>query len=837
MSDENELLDKNELIPGVILIKEFKISDNNLDEEIIGVFIYKIKLLKMNILNLEVDFSQSKNIKIKNKNNKRIKESIMPFETKIIAEIYIQNDFKINPKFKFNLIIPDKKIQLKYLQQYEEEKINLYQRIKQEIYQYPFEYMNLEEINEILYNLNLNFIDIDFNHEDESLIGNNFKKSELNYIIHWRRPREFIIKEYYENLCENGCEKINIFNNNGSPLINDIKQGLFPFNNLECVLNALTEKNNLIKRLIVNENINNNGVYKIKLCIKGEWITVIIDDYFPCLPFSTPIVSSTYSSDLWVLLIEKALAKTFGNYYNLINIDIPQYLNILTGCPTVSYDISDLVQNKNDIKNLYNKIDDNINEKKYLVITISNESGNNLTIPRIGYTILDIINYNQNIFIILRINIFDEKVEKNYEKYAKALNKKYQSIINEYKTNHDSNNIMILAIEDFLKEFNQIIICYTKKWEDIRIRGKFVDNGNDNTSLIISKSFYNINLERETNIIIRLFQDDEFIFNKNNLRKNILDISLAIFKQDNDISKISLVKALDYSFSSNIQVEIKLPPGNYIIFPRTTGLFFSNSSQGLKNTQINIYNQNTEKFSDIFINVIKDIFNKFDMLLNRYLGYKEFKGFWECAQNETTINENFFNNNILNKYQSYSKGITEKGFIDFMKEVYLSKNGKEEVNNWLNKLGYDKNLYPLKSRCFMITFHTDTPIKVSVYNALETYLYPKIESLISISKGKEIYKKGNIVILQSKSEYNNIFSVVGVNNGEKPYVVGIKLSKKKGYIFSDKRNKIEKMIEPGKCEFYFHYYINDNNMNNNSNKGIDNSYNNLKLDIDYYSVE
>ena len=828
MSEENNiLLEKNELIPGVILIKEFKMPENNSEEQIIGMFIYKIKLIKMNILNLEVDFSQSKNIKIKNKNNRRIKVSIMPFEIKIIAEIYLENDFQINPKFKFNLIIPDKATQLKYLNQFEENKNQLYQKLKQEINKYPFEYMDLEEINEILSNLNLNFIDINFMHEDESLIGNYYKKSDLNYIIHWRRPNEFL-----------NNEKIKIFNINNSPLINDIKQGLFPFNNLDCVLNALTEKNNLIKRLIVNENINNNGIYKIKLCIKGEWITVIIDDYFPCLPFSTPVVSSTFSNDLWVLLVEKALAKTFGNYYNLMNIDISHYLNILTGCPTVSYDILDLIQNKNGINNFLNILKENINEKKYLIIAISNHSENFLTTPDIGYTILDIIHQNEDIFIALRINIFGEKSEKNYENYIKKLNKKYQSIINEYKNNNnDNNNLMFLTIEDFLKEFSEIVICYTKKWEDVRIRGKFVDNSTEynNNSIILSKCFYNINIERETNIIINLFQDDdEFIFNQNNSRKNLLDISLAILKQDNDINKISLIKSLDFSFSSNIQIEIKLSPGNYIIFPRTSGCFFCNNNQALKDSKINFYNQNTEQFSEIFINAIKDIFKKFDLLLNRYLGYKEFKGFLECVQNEKTINENHFNNNILNKYQSYSNGITEKGIIDFFKDIYLSKNGKEEINNWFNKLGYDKNLYPLKSRCFMITFHTETPIKVSVYNTLETYLFSKIERLILISNGKKIYQKDDVDVLQNKSEYNNIFSVGAVNNGQKPYVVEMKVNKKKGYIFSDRRNKIEKMIEPGKCEFYFYYYINENNLYNNSKRGIEN---NINLDIDYYSVE
>ena len=832
MSEANEIIDENELIPGVTLIKEYKKPDNISNPEIIGIIIYKIKLTKFNILNLEVDFSYSKNIMLKNNNYKKIKVSIMPFETKLITEILVENDFKINPKFNFNLIIPDKNIQIKYLQQYEEEKNILYQKNIQEISKYPFEYLDLNEINHILYNLNINYVDIDFVQNDEALINKSIKRSDLNYIVHWRRPQDFITNLKDENTNYNG---LRILYRNEIPLINDVKQGLLPTNNLDCVVNALTEKKNLINRLIRNKSFNKNGIYKIKLCIKGEWVTVIIDDYFPCLPFSSPIVSSTYSNDLWVLLIQKALAKSFGNYYNLINISIHQYLNILTGCPTVSYKISDLVNNKNDIQTFINLVNLYLYEKQYLIIAMSSDKDNYLTMFNMGYTILDLIKKNENIFIALRINISNKKKETNYENYIKKLNKKYSSIINDYHNNNNDNNILILTIEDFLKGFNNIIICYTEKWEDVRIRGKFVDIGNDNNTLIVSKCFYNINLESETNLIINLYQDDdEFIFNNNNSRKNTLDISIAVLKQDNDTNEISLIKTLDFTCNSNIKMEISLLPGNYIIFPRTSGCLFGRTKMNYSNSQNIIYDSNKKKFSDIFINTIKDIFKKFDILLNRYLGFKEFKGFWECIQNDKTINENYFNNNILNKYQSYLNGITEKGFIEFFQDVYSSRNGKDEIFKWFNKLGYDKDLYPLKSRCFMITFHSETPIKVSVYNTLETYLHSKIERLILVSNGKKIKQKNDIIVMQYKSLNSNVYTFGAINQGDKPYVVIILINKKKGYIFSDKRNKIEKLIEPGKGEFYFYLYYDDNNFNNNSKK-VDINFNNF-LEIDYYSV-
>ena len=172
--NNNEIIDTNELIPGVMLIKELKKVENISGSEIIGILIYKIKLERMNILNLEVDFSSSKNTKLNNKNYKKIKLSIMPFETKEIAEIYFEKNFEINPKFNFNFIIPEKSIQIKYLKEYEENQIALYELIEKELNQYSFEYINLDEINQILSNLNIHFIDLDFIHNDKSLINENF---------------------------------------------------------------------------------------------------------------------------------------------------------------------------------------------------------------------------------------------------------------------------------------------------------------------------------------------------------------------------------------------------------------------------------------------------------------------------------------------------------------------------------------------------------------------------------------------------------------------------------------------------------------------------------------
>ena len=45
---------------------------------------------------------------------------------------------------------------------------------------------------------------------------------------------------------------------------------------------------------------------------------VTIDDFFPCYVNGGPIFTFGEGNELWVMLLEKAYAKTFGTYQNLI---------------------------------------------------------------------------------------------------------------------------------------------------------------------------------------------------------------------------------------------------------------------------------------------------------------------------------------------------------------------------------------------------------------------------------------------------------------------------------------------------------------------------------------
>ena len=49
--------------------------------------------------------------------------------------------------------------------------------------------------------------------------------------------------------------------------------------------------------------------------VDGEWRPIILDDYFVLLSDGqTPAFSKAKGGELWVLLLEKAYAKIYGNY-------------------------------------------------------------------------------------------------------------------------------------------------------------------------------------------------------------------------------------------------------------------------------------------------------------------------------------------------------------------------------------------------------------------------------------------------------------------------------------------------------------------------------------------
>ena len=88
-----------------------------------------------------------------------------------------------------------------------------------------------------------------------------------------------------------------------------------------------------IDRLFITKEYSKLGIYRVKICKNGEWVTVTIDDLFPCYPMGGPMFSRCYGNELWMLILEKAYAKIHGSYFSIKNGNSIEGIADLTGCP------------------------------------------------------------------------------------------------------------------------------------------------------------------------------------------------------------------------------------------------------------------------------------------------------------------------------------------------------------------------------------------------------------------------------------------------------------------------------------------------------------------------
>ena len=794
---------KKEIGPGIILITE--IEKYSEESEIIETDIYKIQSTSMSTITFTINFQNSQNIHIDNlnENENSTTSTINPFETKEITKVNILKGGKLSTNYTLTLSIPDKSEQEKYIIKDIENLNNEINNNKNLYSNISFEHLSKEEIEKIL--KNNKFIDYDFLPNDNSFISEKYDnniKEYLEYLIHWRRPEEFILNDI-NNPIE--VKEIKVFNSeNSDPEPNEIIQGILPDNHLESVFSALSEKHNLIRRLFKNDIYNKNGIYQVKLCVNGEWVTVIIDDLIPCFPKSYPMVSRCKSNNIWILILEKALAKIYGCYYNLTALNIFDFFNVLTGCPTYFFSINDALNNGSE-DDLFNNLFNYTCKKKYINVAVSKErdqskkeEDNLLTIVNFGYYILNLKKIKNDMFIILRKVWDDGTKNKLFKEYEINLINDYPELENDLKV-----ATLIMKFKDFIYEFSSYAVCYISNWNEVRIRGKFVLLKEEIN--VISKWYYYIKLEKKTNIIISLFQDEDK-FKEAETRKNLLDIALTILIQDKKTNEISHYQSLEYNKISLIQIELNLEPGNYIILPRTSGCFFGRPQNSNEENTI-LFDKEKGDFTPIFKNTILDIFKKFDLLLNQKLMYNEFKGFYSSTMKEQ-LDENNFNNIYLKKYSSYEGGITEKGFIQLFKETYINE-GEEKIRKWLFNLGYDNDLYPLRSRNFMLTFHSNNQIIINVRDNLGTDLNSKINQITFKNNSKEIFKNGDVSVFQYQSKGSDINSFGCFNYGNIALNIILSFDYDDNIIVAGNVYEIQKVVSPNSYEFFANVY-NDN---------------------------
>jgi hypothetical protein len=98
-----------------------------------------------------------------------------------------------------------------------------------------------------------------------------------------------------------------------------------------------------------------------------------------------------------------------------------------------------------------------------------------------------------------------------------------------------------------------------------------------------------------------------------------LDISLAVLKRSGPNDE-NLVEFSEFKFERQVDLELELEAGSYIVLPRTSGCALR-KPEAMNDEQVVLIDKITGNLTDEAVSTVTDIFRKFDMLLNRELSY------------------------------------------------------------------------------------------------------------------------------------------------------------------------------------------------------------------------
>ena len=323
-------------------------------------------------------------------------------------------------------------------------------------------------------------------------------------------------------------------------------------------ISALCDYPGLIKNIFINQEYNPDGYYTLVLFIDGEYKTIYLDDYFPCLKGTNiPYFTKVNNFSFWPLLLEKAWAKINSSYQNALSGWPNDIFRAFTGfaCEELNHSeetperiwrIIKTVKENNGIICTSTKIGEGINEVGL--------------IPGISYSVINAVEVedekNRKIFLLKLRNDLGNSVwngdwSENSVYWTDNIKKQ---IPKEEKTDKNKGEFYI-CLNDYISYFSRTDLCYVI-YDGFKQTYDF-----NNISNIIYPHVFNFYLYEKSIVSISAIEKN-WRFHKE-LRNISHPTSIIIAEYDPIKEKLQYITC-SYDSYENTEKTRVLNPGHYI---------------------------------------------------------------------------------------------------------------------------------------------------------------------------------------------------------------------------------------------------------------------------------